>query len=121
MDDDAALERLLFPHEGRPVEEPTGAGLGRRPCGAEAQARDADAALAGVPGAAPGRRAVQPVLRSHTALAAGYAPVTMRQEHRAGEKAFVDFSGDGIDIVDPKTGEVSRGQAVRRGARARAA
>lgn len=31
--------------------------------------------------------------------------VTMRQTHRAGEKLFVDFSGDGIDIVDPETGE----------------
>ena len=33
-------------------------------------------------------------------------PVTMRQEHRAGEKLFVDFSGDGIEIVDRETGEV---------------
>lgn len=32
----------------------------------------------------------------------------MRQEHRVGEKAFVDFSGDGVDIIDPKTGEVLR-------------
>lgn len=31
--------------------------------------------------------------------------VTMRQTHRAGEKMFVDFSGDGIDIIDPLTGE----------------
>ena len=30
---------------------------------------------------------------------------TMRQEHRAGEKCFVDFSGDMIDVVDPRTGE----------------
>lgn len=30
----------------------------------------------------------------------------MRQEHRAGEKVFVDFSGDGIPIVDRTTGEV---------------
>ena len=33
--------------------------------------------------------------------------VVMRQDHRAGEKLFVDFSGDGIDIVDGHTGEVS--------------
>ncbi len=32
--------------------------------------------------------------------------LSMRQEHRAGEKLFIDFSGDGIDFVDPKTGEV---------------
>jgi len=30
--------------------------------------------------------------------------VSMRQEHRAGEKAFVDYC-DGIAIIDPKTGE----------------
>ena len=28
--------------------------------------------------------------------------VTMRQTHRAGEKLFLDFSGDGVDLVDPK-------------------
>ena len=31
---------------------------------------------------------------------------TMRQTHVAGEKVFVDFAGDTIDIVDPLTGEV---------------
>lgn len=31
--------------------------------------------------------------------------VVMRQVHRAGEKAFVDWSGDGIPITDPATGE----------------
>ena len=43
-----------------------------------------------------------------TRAGCSHAPVTMRQEHRAGEKMFVDFSGDGIDLVDPKTGEVTR-------------
>src|SRR4051812_5577459 len=33
--------------------------------------------------------------------------VTMRQTHQAGEKMFVDFSGDGLEVVDPKTGEIS--------------
>ncbi|ATB28285.1 integrase [Melittangium boletus DSM 14713] len=33
------------------------------------------------------------------------ASVTMRQEHRAGEKRFVDFSGDGVRVVDGVTGE----------------
>ena len=28
----------------------------------------------------------------------------MRQEHRVGEKLFIDFS----DVIDPKTGEVSK-------------
>ena len=31
---------------------------------------------------------------------------TMRQVHKAGEKAFVDFSGKRPEIVDPKTGEI---------------
>jgi len=30
---------------------------------------------------------------------------TMRQAHRAGEKTFIDFSGSGLDVVDPETGE----------------
>jgi transposase len=29
---------------------------------------------------------------------------TMRQSHAAGEKVFVDFAGDGIDVIDPLTG-----------------
>lgn len=37
---------------------------------------------------------------------AGGVHPTMRQVHRAGEKAFVDFSGKRPEIVDPKTGEV---------------
>jgi transposase len=31
--------------------------------------------------------------------------LTMRQAHRAGEKIFVDFSGDGLDIIDSQTGQ----------------
>ncbi len=30
---------------------------------------------------------------------------TMRQTHRGGEKVFVDFAGDTIDVIDPATGE----------------
>lgn len=32
---------------------------------------------------------------------------TMRQVHKAGEKTFVDWAGDGIRITDPETGEIS--------------
>lgn len=32
---------------------------------------------------------------------------TMRQTHLGGDKVFIDFSGDGIEIVDPLTGEVT--------------
>ena len=31
---------------------------------------------------------------------------SMRQSHAAGEKVFVDFAGDTIDVIDPITGEV---------------
>jgi len=32
--------------------------------------------------------------------------VTMHMEHKAGDKTFVDFTGEKFNIVDPKTGEV---------------
>jgi len=35
---------------------------------------------------------------------------TMRQHHIAGEKLFVDYAGDTLDVVDPKTGEVREAQ-----------
>ena len=31
----------------------------------------------------------------------------LRQEHRAGEKLFVDFSGQGIPVTHPETGEIT--------------
>ena len=31
---------------------------------------------------------------------------TMRQTHTGGEKVFVDFAGDTVDVIDPGTGEV---------------
>lgn len=34
--------------------------------------------------------------------------VTMRQEHRAGEKCFVDFSGDGLELHSSERGEVQK-------------
>jgi len=36
--------------------------------------------------------------------------VVLRQEHRSGEKGFVDYSGDGIPIVDPRNGKVREAQ-----------
>jgi transposase len=36
--------------------------------------------------------------------------VVLRQHYRAGEKMFPDFSGDGIDIIDPRTGEVRKAE-----------
>ncbi len=34
----------------------------------------------------------------------------MRQHHVAGDKLFVDYAGDTLDVVDPKTGEVREAQ-----------
>ena len=31
----------------------------------------------------------------------------LRQEHRAGEKLFVDYAGDKVPVVDPKTGTIT--------------
>jgi len=36
----------------------------------------------------------------------GLQDISMRQVHYAGEKAFVDYAGDTVRIVDPATGEV---------------
>jgi transposase len=36
--------------------------------------------------------------------------VTLRQEHRAGEKLFVDYAGQTVPIVDPATGEITPAQ-----------
>ena len=41
----------------------------------------------------------------------GRLPVTMRQSHAAGEKLFVDYAGDGVDVViDRLTGELRTAQ-----------
>ena len=36
--------------------------------------------------------------------------VSMRQTHKAGEKLFVDYSGLTMEIIDPKTGEISKAE-----------
>jgi transposase len=36
--------------------------------------------------------------------------VVMRQEHRAGEKLFVDYAGQTVEVVDRRTGEVRAAQ-----------
>jgi transposase len=36
--------------------------------------------------------------------------LTLRQEHRAGEKLFIDYAGQTVSIVDPKTGEITEAQ-----------
>ena len=41
---------------------------------------------------------------------AGKLDVVMRQEHRAGEKLFVDYAGQTVEVVDPRTGEIREAQ-----------
>lgn len=41
---------------------------------------------------------------------AGRLDVVMRHEHRAGEKMFVDYAGQTVDIIDHETGEVHPAQ-----------
>ncbi len=36
--------------------------------------------------------------------------VVLRQEHRAGEKLFVDFAGHTIPLTDPRTGEIGQAE-----------
>jgi transposase len=36
--------------------------------------------------------------------------LSMRQIHRAGEKMFVDYAGDTVDVIDRRTGEVRKAQ-----------
>ena len=59
---------------------------------------------------------VQPVLRPVRGVPAKLQP-SMRQVHRAGEKAFIDYSGKKPRIVDATTGERDGGRAVCDGAR----
>ncbi len=40
----------------------------------------------------------------------GQIDVVLRQTYLAGEKGLVDFSGDGIPITDPRTGEVTQAE-----------
>jgi len=37
----------------------------------------------------------------------GRVDLVMRQEHRAGERCFVDWAGQTVPIIDPRTGEIA--------------
>jgi transposase len=104
LDDDDALERLLFPNEGHPVAnrpEPDWAHVNR-----ELRRKHVTKQLLWQ----EYREAHQDGLQ-YSQFCEKYLrwaqrlSVTMRQTHRAGEKLFIDFSGDGLDVVDPATGE----------------
>ncbi len=106
LDDDAALTALLFPDENRPQAhrpEPDWAAVHL-----ELRKKHVTKALLWEE-----YKSAQPDGYQYSQFCERYARwavhvnVVMRQEHRAGEKMFIDFSGDGINVVDPKTGEVS--------------
>lgn len=102
--DDEALERLLFPSEGQPVKdrpEPDYAAihleLRRKHVTLQLLWQEYREAHA------DGLQYSQ-FCERYTRWASKLSP-TMRQVHRAGQKTFVDFSGDGLTIADPRTGE----------------
>lgn len=106
LDNDAALNRLLFPDEGHPKTtrpEPDWARIHL-----ELRRKHVTKQLLWEE-----YKSEQPDGYQYSQFCDRYSRwvatvgVTMRQTHRAGEKMFVDFSGDGIDVIDPKTGEVS--------------
>ena len=106
LDDDTALERLLFPDEGhtpRTRPEPDWATLHR-----ELRRPHVTKQLLWQE-----YREQSPDGYQYSQFCARYAawaqrlPLTMRQVHRAGEKGFVDFSGGSLPIVDPQTGETA--------------
>jgi transposase len=107
LQSDEALERLLFPDERHPLAqrpEPDWAQVHR-----ELKKKHVTKQLVWLE-----YREGHPDGYQYSQFCARYArwakrlSVTMRQTHRAGEKMFIDFSGDGIDIVDPATGECQR-------------
>lgn len=104
LDDDGALTRLLFPTEGQPVRsrpEPDWVAIDR-----ELRRPHVTKLLVWQE-----YREREPEGYQYSPFCARYAtwarrlPITLRQTHRAGAKGFVDFSGDGLAIVDPATGE----------------
>jgi transposase len=44
----------------------------------------------------------------HYALFAQKLDVVMRQDHKLGEKGYVDYAGDTLEVVDPESGEVQK-------------
>ena len=104
LDDDAVLTRLLFPSEGQPIRsrpEPDWAAIHR-----ELRRPHVTKLLVWQE-----YREHEPAGYQYSQFCARYAgwartlPLTLRQTHRAGEKGFVDFSGDGLPILDLVTGE----------------
>jgi transposase len=105
LDDDAALTALLFPEDAKAQAERPEPDWAR--VHAELKRKGVTKLLLwqeyleAVPGGYQYSRFCERYGRWLTT-----SSVTLRQEHRAGEKCFVDFSGDGVRVVDATTGEV---------------
>lgn len=105
LDDDAALTALLFPEDAKAQAERPEPDWAR--VHAELKRKGVTKLLLwqeyleAVPGGYQYSRFCE---RYRRWLAA--SSVTLRQEHRVGEKCFVDFSGDGVRVVDAATNEV---------------
>lgn len=104
LDEDAVLTRLLFPDEGHPQSsrpEPDWARLHL-----ELRKKHVTKQLLWEE-----YKSEQPEGYQYSQFCERYGRwaatlvVSMRQSHRAGEKMFIDFSGDGLEVVDPRTGE----------------
>jgi transposase len=104
LDDDTALERLLFAQEHHPQAqrpEPDWAAVHR-----ELRRKHVTRMLLWQE-----YRESEPAGYQYSQFCDRYGrwaqtlPLSMRQTHLAGDKLFVDFSGDGLVVVDPHTGE----------------
>ena len=57
------------------------------------------------PTAAPGSRPLPDFTVVHKELKSRQNVTLLRQEHRAGEKTFVDHAGQTVPVIDPKMGQ----------------
>ena len=82
---------------------------GRR-CTASCAAPASRSCCSGKSIAPPSRRVrLQPLVQLYRAWEGRLSP-TMRQSHPAGERLFVDYAGQTVEIVDGRTGEVREAQ-----------
>ena len=77
--------------------------------GIQAQGRDADAALAGVPGGSSRRVWLHVVLREVCRLSAPGAS-DLPPPPRGGRSEQTDYAGPTLEVVDPQTGEIRHAQ-----------
>jgi transposase len=107
LDDDAALTRLLFPDEHQPRKERPEPDWAR--VYEELKGKHVTKQLLWQE-----YREQHPDGYQYSQFCERYArfsqqlSVVMRQEHRAGEKCFVDFSGDGLELISAESGEVQK-------------